>query len=668
MFLFNGTTLKVSGISATSNDFAFSNRVFFNPNSKTPEYVQFSDTKFVYKTDYLESTQPGFISMNSKQREIHKKKEGDNITFKPYTDELKPIGLLSFQINLDKKTVIDCETLSNYIKSKLGKQPLSNGQEFSLFYNGTIINFLVEQIELDNNATSTIGLFNGDTNCIYSCPKNFVELTNRYIKSGLFKKNLDLQDMGIGGLDKEFQQMFRRAFVSRMQKDVAKKMGIGHVKGILLYGPPGCGKTLLARELGKLLNCKEPKIVSGPELLNKYVGASEEKVRELFVDAMNDPDESNLYLIICDEFDALCKQRGSNRGDAGVGDNIVNQFLTMIDGPKQLNNILLICMTNRKDLIDDAILRAGRIEVHIEIQLPDQKGREDILMIHTKSMTSNKYLDKNVSIKELASLTKNYTGAELAGLVKSASSFALVREVDLQDKTNKKINPVVTMQDFTRAIDDIIPMFGKISNDIQIITSSPFIFWSHKLNELEYDILGKISGLRKGNISTILITGPTYVGKTKFISHVAKKSGVPCVKMITTERLIKSSMSKASYISDTFEKCIKADTSILIFDGLERIIEWLQIGPRFNNEILQTIISIMTNQINPEKKCVLVFTANDREVLENLGMIDLFDTHYDYPTTIPKADIKKHFPCVADKCGFLDEENISDVFKYMKYV
>jgi vesicle-fusing ATPase len=504
---------------------------------------------------------------------------------------------------------------------------------------------------------------------VLTSTKPYVEFRNQFSPSGLFKKNLDLQTLGIGGLDREFQEMFRRAFVSRMQQEVARKMGIQHTKGILLYGPPGCGKTLLARELGKLLNCEEPKIVCGPELINSYQGKSEENVRNLFAEAMTDQSGSKLYLIICDEFDALCKQRGSDRGGTGVGDNIVNQFLTMIDGPTQLNNILLICMTNRKDLIDDAILRAGRIEVHIEIQLPDQKGREEILTIHTRQMATNKFLHQNVNIKDLANLTKNYTGAELAGLVKGASSFALMREVDLQDSKSmgKKANPIVSMEDFVRALNDIIPMFGRVSNDIQIINSTPFIFWDDQLRNISSEILSKISGLNKGSISTILITGETYIGKTKFVANVVKQSGVPCVKMITTEKLLKAS-NKSLYITDTFEQCTKADTSILVFDGLERLIEWMPIGLRFNNDVLHTIISVITSQINPSKKSILIFTANNQTVLENLGMFDLFDTNYVYPTMITSDEINVHFPDIGEKCKFQPIEEISNVFKYMKYV
>ena len=177
-------------------------------------------------------------------------------------------------------------------------------------------------------------------------------------------------------------------------------MGVQHVKGMLLYGPPGTGKTLIARQIGKMLNGKEPKVVNGPEILSKYVGQSEENIRNLFADADAEQaargDDSDLHIIIFDEIDSVCKARGSSRDGTGVHDTVVNQLLSKIDGVNSLNNILLIGMTNRKDLIDEALLRPGRLEVHVEISLPDESGRLQILGIHTAPMREAKVRPKGV--------------------------------------------------------------------------------------------------------------------------------------------------------------------------------------------------------------------------------------------------------------------------------
>jgi len=152
-----------------------------------------------------------------------------------------------------------------------------------------------------------------------------------------------------------------------------------------------------------------------------------------------------LHIIIFDELDAICKQRGSTNSGTGVGDSVVNQLLSKVstervrfshingtpqmDGVDQLNNILIIGMTNRLDMIDEALLRPGRLEVHMEISLPDEHGRYQILTIHTAKMRNNGVMDSDVNLKELAALTKNFSGAEIGGLVKSATSFAFNRHV-----------------------------------------------------------------------------------------------------------------------------------------------------------------------------------------------------------------------------------------------
>jgi len=165
------------------------------------------------------------------------------------------------------------------------------------------------------------------------------------------------------------------------------ELGLEPVRGLLLYGPPGCGKTALAREISTILDARPPKIVAAPELLDRWVGGSEQLVRELFEDAENElkacngePAKSALHVVVIDEIDAVFRKRSAAEGSSEVTRaSAVNQILAKLDGIDSLGNVLLIGMTNRKELLDPALLRPGRLEVIIKIDLPDREGRREIM-------------------------------------------------------------------------------------------------------------------------------------------------------------------------------------------------------------------------------------------------------------------------------------------------
>lgn len=450
----------------------------------------------------------------------------------------------------------------------------------------------------------------------------------------LFKGDFNFMEMGIGGLDKQFEIIFRRAFSSRLiPEKVLKNLGINHVRGLMLFGPAGTGKTLIARQIGKILNCEEPKIVNGPSLLSSYLGQSEENVRKLFMDAIADKGGKKLHLIILDEFDSLGKKRGSGGPDSAVADKIVNQFLSMIDGPESLNNILLIGMTNRLDMLDEALLRPGRFEVQIEIGLPDEKGRNDILKIHTKKMNESGHLESNVDLEEIAGITKNFTGAELECVVKNAVSYAIAKELDPSNLNSAKdINPIVTQIDLIKSATEIKPQFGSISKQIDLIIPDKFELYSNEYIKVYEDIAKKIENLSYGNLLSILVQGDSYVGKTTLACVVAKNSKYNCVKFINSEMLM-NCVFKEQLIYDIFEQGTRSDSFILVLDSVEKLIEYSKLGNIYNNKVLQTIYTILSKLIESNKKICIILTSSNKQLMMNLELnstctftYQLFDT------------------------------------------
>lgn len=239
-------------------------------------------------------------------------------------------------------------------------------------------------------------------------------------------------------------------------------------------------------------NSREPKIVNGPQILDKYVGESEANVRRLFADAEEEEKRlgpnSGLHIIIFDEIDAICKARGSVAGNSGVDDTVVNQLLAKIDGVEQLNNILVIGITNRRDMIDEALMRPGRLEVQMEIGLPNEEGRFQILNIHTKRMHEYKKINPDVDNKELAT-TKNFSGAELEGLVRAAQSTAMNRLIKAASKvevdSSAMAKLLVNRGDFMHALEnDVKPAFGTAAKALESYLTRGIINWGTPVSSL----------------------------------------------------------------------------------------------------------------------------------------------------------------------------------------
>nr|XP_023011669.1 vesicle-fusing ATPase 1-like [Leptinotarsa decemlineata] len=493
----------------------------------------------------------------------------------------------------------------------------------------------------------------------------------KIIRQSIINPDWDFQKMGIGGLSNEFNAIFRRAFASRVfPPEIVEQLGCKHVKGILLYGPPGTGKTLMARQIGNMLNAREPKIVNGPQILDKYVGESEANVRRLFADAEEEEKRagpnSGLHIIIFDEIDAICKQRGSVAGNTGVHDTVVNQLLSKIDGVEQLNNILVIGMTNRRDMIDEALLRPGRLEVQVEISLPNEEGRVQILNIHTTRMKQYKKLSSDVDLSELATLTKNFSGAELEGLVRAAQSTAMNRLIKASSKV--EVDPeaieklLVCRADFLHALEnDIKPAFGTALEIINQFLARGIINWGPPVTSIMEDGMLFIQQARATDTSglvSVLIEGPPNSGKTALAAQLAKNSDFPFVKVCSPEEMVGyTETAKCLTIRKVFDDAYRSTLSCILVDNIERLLDYGPIGPRYSNLTLQALLVLLKKQPPPGKKLLILCTTSRRQVLEEMEMLSAFTAVLHVPN-LSKAE---HLLNVLDASDVFSNQELKQI-------
>lgn len=251
----------------------------------------------------------------------------------------------------------------------------------------------------------------------------------------------------VAGLKEAKEKLRELVELPLLRPDLYRSAGIKPSKGILLFGPPGTGKTLLAKAVANESNANFIS-VKGPELISKWVGESEKHVRDIFKKA----NQVSPSIIFFDEFDSISKSRGSGIGNDS-SEKVVNQLLTELDGVEELENVIVIAATNRKDLIDPALLRPGRIESHVELTNPDDETIEKIFEVHTREMP----LEKKVSLKELAKKTSGWTGAEIESVCRRAGLNAIKRNYSKED--SKKLR--ITVKDFESAIKEISKTIGK---------------------------------------------------------------------------------------------------------------------------------------------------------------------------------------------------------------
>ena len=445
----------------------------------------------------------------------------------------------------------------------------------------------------------------------------------------------------LGGLKNEVLKIREMVELPMRHPELFDKIGVEAPKGVLLYGPPGTGKTLLAKAVAGETNAHFISL-SGPEIMSKYYGESEEKLREIFTQA----EENSPSIIFIDEIDSIAPKRDEVSGD--VEKRIVSQLLTLMDGMKSRGKVVVIAATNRPDSIDPALRRPGRFDREIEIGIPDDKERFEILSIHTRGMP----IDKNVDLEQISKITHGFVGADLEVLSKEAAMRSLRRilpEIDLdEEKVSSEIlqKIQITSEDFRDALKEVKP---SALREVQV--QIPNVSWDDVggLDQLKEELREAVEWPIKYkeafdyvNVETpkgILLYGPPGTGKTLIAKALAKMTESNFISIKGPELLSKWVGESEKGIREIFRKARQAAPCIIFLDEIDALVPRRSNGSS-GSHVTENVVSQILTEIDglEELHNVLIIGATNR-----LDIVDealLRPGRFDRIIEVPNPDAK----------------------------
>jgi transitional endoplasmic reticulum ATPase len=463
----------------------------------------------------------------------------------------------------------------------------------------------------------------------------------------------------IGGLKNEVQKVREMIELPLRHPEIFDRIGIEAPKGVLLHGPPGTGKTLLAKAVANETNANFYSI-SGPEIMSKFYGESEERLREIFKEA----EENAPSIIFIDEIDSIAPKREEVSGD--VEKRIVSQLLTLMDGIQARGKLVVIGATNRPNAIDPALRRPGRFDREIDIGIPDEQGRLDILLIHSRGMP----LTEDVNLESIAKITHGFVGADLEALSKEAAMRSLRRilpEINLeQPKIPAEIlNKIkITKQDFDEALRDVQPSAMR-----EVLVQRPNVGWEDigGLQQVKEELTEAIEWpLRHADLFTeadvqppkgILLYGPPGTGKTMIAKAVAATSEANFISIKGPELISKWVGESEKGVREVFRKARQAAPCVVFFDELDAIAP-RRGGSEGDSHVTERVISQMLTEMDglEDLKGVVVIGATNRPDIIDEALLrpGRFDRTLEVP--VPDKEARKQIFHIHTKKKPLDSD------------